>query len=94
MLKYHGGQKYATDAYSAAYVRKLCGANDIPLQTYANHSDIPGGSTLGNLAMAQVSMAAADIGLPQLAMHSAYETGGAKDIGYLIRLAEVFYCEE
>lgn len=94
VLKYHGGQKYATDAYSAAYVRKLCGANDIPLQTYANHSDIPGGSTLGNLAMAQVSMAAADIGLPQLAMHSAYETGGAKDIGYLIRLAEVFYCEE
>lgn len=90
VLKYHGGQKYATDAYSAAYVRKLCGENDIPLQTYANHSDIPGGSTLGNLMMAQVSMAAADIGLPQLAMHSAYETGGAKDIGYLVRLAEVF----
>lgn len=90
VLKYHGGQKYATDACSAAYVRKLCGENDIPLQTYANHSDIPGGSTLGNLMMAQVSMAAADIGLPQLAMHSAYETGGAKDIGYLVRLAEVF----
>lgn len=93
VLKYHGGQKYATDAYSAAYVRSLCGSNDIPLQTYANHSDIPGGSTLGNLAMAQVSMAAADIGLPQLAMHSAYETGGARDIGYMIRLAEVFYKE-
>lgn len=94
VLKYHGGQKYATDAYSAAYVRNLCRRNDIPLQTYANHSDVPGGSTLGNLAMAQVSMAAADIGLPQLAMHSAYETGGAKDIDYLIRLAEAFYCEE
>ena len=93
VLKYHGGQKYATDAYSAAYVRKLCGKNDIPLQTYANHSDIPGGSTLGNLAMAQVSMAAADIGLPQLAMHSAYETGGAKDIAYLIRLSEAFFKE-
>jgi len=94
VLKYHGGQKYATDAYSAAYVRNLCSKNDIPLQTYANHSDIPGGSTLGNLAMAQVSMAAADIGLPQLAMHSAYETGGAKDIESLIHLAETFYCEE
>lgn len=91
VLKYHGGQKYATDACSAAYVRSLCGRNDIPLQTYANHSDIPGGSTLGNLAMAQVSMAAADIGLPQLAMHSAYETGGARDIEHLIRLAEVFF---
>lgn len=94
VLKYHGGQKYATDAYSAAYVRRLCSENHIPLQTYANHSDIPGGSTLGNLAMAQVSMAAADIGLPQLAMHSAYETGGAKDIAYLIHLAEVFYGNE
>lgn len=93
VLKYHGGQKYATDAYSAAYVRNLCGKNDIPLQTYANHSDIPGGSTLGNLAMAQVSMAAADIGLPQLAMHSAYETGGAKDIDSLIHLAQVFFGE-
>lgn len=93
VLKYHGGQKYATDAYSAAYVRDLCGRKDIPLQTYANHSDIPGGSTLGNLAMAQVSMAAADIGLPQLAMHSAYETGGAADIESLIHLAEVFYRE-
>lgn len=93
VLKYHGGQKYATDAYSAAYVRKLCGQNDIPLQTYANHSDQPGGSTLGNLVMAQVSMAAADIGLPQLAMHSACETGGAKDVAHLVCLAEVFFRE-
>ncbi len=91
VLKYHGGQKYATDAFSAAYVKNLCRKNDIPLQTYANHSDIPGGSTLGNLAMAQVSMAAADIGLPQLAMHSAYETGGARDIDYLIQLVEAFF---
>ena len=91
VLKYHGGQQYATDACSAAYVRKLCRENEISLQTYANHSDIPGGRTLGNLAMAQVSMAAADIGLPQLAMHSAYETGGKKDIAALIRLAALFF---
>ena len=91
VLKYHGGQQYATDAYSAAYVRKLCRDNGISLQTYANHSDIPGGRTLGNLAMAQVSMAAADIGLPQLAMHSAYETGGTKDIAALTRLTALFF---
>lgn len=91
VLKYHGGQQYATDACSAAYVKHLCRKNDIPLQVYANHSDIPGGRTLGNLVMAQVSMEAADIGLPQLAMHSAYETAGAKDIGYLIHLAECFF---
>ena len=63
------------------------------MQTYANHSDIPGGRTLGNLVMAQVSMAAADIGLPQLAMHSAYETGGTKDIAALARLAALFFAQ-
>jgi len=91
VLKYHGSQKYATDAYSAAYVKRLCKEWDVPLQIYTNRSDIAGGSTLGNLAMAQVSMSAADIGLPQLAMHSAYETAGAEDIGYLLTLARAFF---
>lgn len=91
VLKYHGGQKYATDAYSAAVVKKLCKEQDIPCQIYANRSDIAGGSTLGNLLMAQVSVPAADIGLPQLAMHSAYETGGVKDIAYMEALAKAFY---
>ena len=91
VLKYHGSQKYATDAYSAAYVKLLCEKCEVPVQTYANRSDIAGGSTLGNLVMAQVSMPAADIGLPQLAMHSAYETAGVKDMEYLIRLVEEFF---
>ncbi len=90
VLKHHGSQKYSTDAYSAAYVKKLCKEADIPFQTYANRSDIAGGSTLGNLAMAQVSMAAADIGLAQLAMHSAYETAGVYDMEYLIRFTKAF----
>ncbi|MBE5877521.1 MAG: M18 family aminopeptidase [Lachnospiraceae bacterium] len=91
VLKYHGSQKYATDAYSAAYVKQLCKQENVPLQMYHNRSDIAGGSTLGNLVMAQVSMPAADIGLPQLAMHSAYETAGVNDIQYLYRLAESFF---
>lgn len=91
VLKFHGSQKYATDAYSAAFVKKLCKECDVPVQTFANRSDLVGGSTLGNLAMAQVSMAAADIGLPQLAMHSAYETAGTKDMDYLITLAKKFF---
>lgn len=91
VLKYHGSQKYATDACSAAFVKSICKKHNIPCQTYTNRSDIPGGSTLGNLAMAQVSMAAADIGLPQLAMHSAYETAGTKDIEYLICFATAFF---
>lgn len=93
VLKYHGSQKYATDAYSAAYVRRLCRHAAVPLQTYANRSDIAGGSTLGNLVMAQVSMPAADIGLPQLAMHSAYETAGVRDLEYLITLTKAFFGE-
>ncbi len=91
VLKYHGGQKYATDAFSAAYIKQICKKADIPLQTYANRSDITGGSTLGNIAMSQISMAAADIGLPQLAMHSAYETAGIKDVQYLEQFAEYFF---
>lgn len=91
VLKYHGSQKYATDAYSAAFVKLLCEKCNVPVQTYANRSDIAGGSTLGNLAMAQVSMPAADIGLPQLAMHSAYETAGVKDIEYLVMLVKEFF---
>lgn len=91
VLKFHGGQKYATDAYSEAMVRMLGEEGNIPIQEYYNRSDIAGGSTLGNIAMAQVSMPAADIGLPQLAMHSAYETAGTKDIAYIVDLAKVLY---
>lgn len=91
VLKFHGSQKYATDGFSAAYVKKLAKKADVQIQTFANRSDLVGGSTLGNLAMAQVSMAAADIGLPQLAMHSAYETAGSKDIIDLIELTREFF---
>lgn len=91
VLKYHGGQKYATDAYSSAFVKRVCKEENIPYQIYTNRSDIAGGSTLGNLSMAQVSMAAADIGLPQLAMHSSYETAGVKDMDYMIKLVKRFF---
>lgn len=91
VIKYHGSQRYATDAYSAAVMKDICQKADVPCQTYANRSDIAGGSTLGNILMAQVSMNAVDIGLPQLAMHSACETAGAKDVEYLIRALRTFY---
>ena len=91
VIKYHGSQRYATDAYSAAVMKDICREAGVPYQTYANRSDIAGGSTLGNILMAQVSMPTVDIGLPQLAMHSALETAGAKDLAYLIRALSVFY---
>lgn len=91
VIKSHAGQKYTSDGVSIAVARVLAEKAGVPLQYFANRSDKLGGSTLGNLAMAQVSMNAVDIGLPQLAMHSCYETAGTKDIGYLIRLMEAFY---
>lgn len=91
VIKYHGSQKYATDAYSAAVMKDLCNRADVPYQSYANRSDIPGGSTLGNIVMSQVSVNTVDIGLPQLAMHSALETAGAEDPEYLIKALRTFF---
>ena len=73
-IKESANQKYTTDAFSRAVLKKILDKNNIPYQTFANRSDIMGGSTLGNLSNTAVSMNAVDIGLPQLAMHSAYET--------------------
>ena len=99
VLKYAANQKYATDGLSGALFRMLCDRCGIPYQLFANRSDIPGGSTLGNLSSAQVPVLTADVGLPQLAMHSSWETAGAEDTQSLISAAqELFstslYCDE
>ena len=91
LLKYNASQRYTTDALSASVVKELCARNKIPYQTFSNRPDIAGGSTLGNLSTSQVSIPTADIGLAQLAMHSACETGGAEDTESLCRLMTVFY---
>lgn len=91
VIKFNANQKYTTDSVSAAIFREICSRAQVPCQTYANHSDIAGGSTLGNLSNAHVSLNAVDIGLAQLAMHSPYETAGAMDTWYLIRAMEKFY---
>lgn len=91
VIKYHGGQKYTTDAYSEAVMREICREAGVLCQTYCNRSDIAGGSTLGNISAGKVPVPCVDIGLPQLAMHSAVETAGTKDLTFLIRAAGVFY---
>lgn len=93
VIKFHGSQKYATDAVSAAKMRHICGTAGVPCQTYANRSDIAGGSTLGNISTSHVSVSSVDIGLPQLAMHSAVETGGVKDTKYAVDAFQVFFGE-
>ena len=91
VVKSHAGQKYTSDAVSIAIFRELCERAQVPVQFFANRSDEAGGSTLGNIAMAQVSMNSVDIGLPQLAMHSTYETAGIKDTYYMILVMEEFF---
>lgn len=93
VLKYHGGQKYTTDGFSGATVRMLCRQAGVPCQTYANRSDIPGGSTLGNILTGHLSVNAADVGLPQLAMHAAVETGGGKDTGYAVEFFKAYFAQ-
>ncbi|MDO4167196.1 MAG: M18 family aminopeptidase [Eubacteriales bacterium] len=93
VLKYHGGQKYTTDAVTGARVKMWCEEAGVPYQTYHNRSDLLGGSTLGNISTSHVSVPSADIGLAQLAMHSAVETAGSRDIRYLIALIKQFYGE-
>lgn len=91
VIKFSANQKYCTDAMSAAIFKDLCNEVKVPFQCFTNRSDILGGSTLGNISNTKVALNAVDIGLPQLAMHSAYETVGVKDTYYLIQVAEKFF---
>ncbi len=85
VIKESANQKYTTDAYSRALFTAIMNTAGVPVQTFANRSDVLGGSTLGNLSNIQVSVNAVDIGLAQLAMHSSFETAGSKDPEYMIR---------
>lgn len=91
VIKFNAQQKYCTDGWSAAHFRALCEEAKVPVQVFTNRSDRPGGSTLGNIAITKVGIPAVDIGLPQLAMHSSYETAGIKDTAYLVMAAAMFF---
>lgn len=94
VIKHSANQKYTTDAVSAAVYRVICEAAKVPVQSFFNRSDIAGGSTLGNIANTKTPMNTVDIGLPQLAMHSVYETAGVKDTEYLICATKQFYMSD
>lgn len=91
VIKQSANQKYTTDAMSEAVTKKICRDAQVPYQVFANHSNIPGGSTLGGISTSQVSAASVDIGLAQLAMHSPYETAGTLDTEYLVQFSKKFY---
>ena len=91
VLKFNANQRYTTDGLAAAVFRSACAKAEVPVQTYYNRADIPGGSTLGNISLAHVSVPTADIGLPQLAMHSCYETAGTADAISLEKAMASYY---
>lgn len=91
VIKHNADQKYTTDGFSAAAFKLLCEEAQVPVQVYANRSDLPGGSTLGAISNTKVAMMSVDIGLAQLAMHSPFETAGAKDVDYLVKAMTLFF---
>lgn len=91
VVKFNANQKYTTDGVSAAIFRSVCEKAGVPVQSYCNRADIPGGSTLGNISMTHVSIYSVDVGLPQLAMHSCYETAGVQDVLDFVKVMTCYY---
>lgn len=92
VIKFNAQQRYATNGYTAAIFRNICEKANVPVQNFTNHSDNPGGSTLGNISTTKIAIPTVDIGLAQLAMHSTYETAGSYDTEYLTKAIAAF-CE-
>ncbi len=91
VLKFNAAQKYTTDAISAAVFKESCTRAGVPHQVFTNRSDMAGGSTLGNISGTQVSINCVDVGIAQWAMHSPYESAGARDVEYMVRALREFY---
>ena len=94
VLKYNAGGNYVTDARSAALVKAVSDKAGVPYQTFHSRSDMPCGSTLGKSFVCRCGMLACDIGLPQLAMHSAYETFAKEDLYSLYGCIKEFFASD
>ena len=91
LIKYTASESYTSNALSSSLVKHLALKNDIPVQDFENKSNIRGGSTLGNISTAQVSVLSVDIGLPQLAMHSSSELCAVEDIKNMTKLIKSYF---
>lgn len=89
VIKTSASRRYATEGRMIAVIRSICEANSIPYQIQANRSGNPGGSTIGPIVSSHVPMAAADIGIPMLAMHSACECAALSDYDSLVELIKI-----
>ena len=91
LLKYNARQTYTTSGFTGAAFAEICKKAGVPVQVAANRADVPGGSTLGNLLGHQILIPMVDIGLAQLAMHSAMETASCRDAEYMAKAVAEFY---
>ena len=91
VIKYNANQKYTSDGVSSALFSLICQKAGVKVQYYANRPDMAGGSTLGNISNTQVSLNAVDIGIAQLAMHSALETAGKDDTDSFVSALTAFF---
>ena len=93
VIKFNAAQKYASDAVSAAVFAGICEKAGVPCQRFVNHSDVAGGSTLGNILASSLPLRGVDMGNPLLAMHSARETASTADHLYCIEAFKAFYLQ-
>ena len=91
VVKVNASQKYTTSGLTGAIFKEICRKNNVPVQVFANRADLPGGSSLGNLQSHTVPVPMVDIGLAQLAMHSAVETAAVADADAMVRAVAGFY---
>ena len=91
VIKFNAAQKYASDAASAAIFAGICKEAGVPCQRFVNHSDVAGGSTLGNILASSIPLRGVDMGNAILAMHSCRETGSVRDHEYCVKAFTQFY---
>ncbi len=93
VIKFNAAQKYASDALSASVFASLCEKAGVPCQRFVNHSDVAGGSTLGNILASSIPLRGVDMGNAILAMHSCRETGSTADHDFCVKVFTQFYQE-
>ena len=91
VIKFYAAQKFASDAASAAVFADLCAKAGVPCQRFVNHSDVAGGSTLGNILASSIPLRGVDMGNAILAMHSCRETGSVRDHEYCVKVFTEFF---
>lgn len=91
VIKAHANKAYVTDGMSCALVKAVFDKAGVKYQSFFNRSDVRSGSTLGVALSARLGLAGADIGVAQLAMHSACECFAKADYHELVNGLTAFF---